>query len=52
MHPELIFQDPAATFWLKDALRKALDRDPVDALGDAEILVEVLRARAEKVLAS
>ena len=34
---EQVLGDPAASFWLKDALRSALDRDPVDAANDAEV---------------
>jgi hypothetical protein len=41
-----ILNDPSASNWLRDALRKALDRDPVDAANDAEILAAVLAARA------
>jgi hypothetical protein len=52
MNPETILQDPAASYWLKGALEKALTRDPVNALGDAEILVEVLKAKLETLLAS
>jgi hypothetical protein len=32
---------------IRDAIQTALDRDPVDALRDAEDLVEVLRERCE-----
>lgn len=39
-----LFDDPAASFWLKNALKTALQRDPVDALNDAQILVELLQA--------
>jgi len=35
---EQVLSDPAASFWLKDALRSALARDPVDAANDAEVL--------------
>jgi hypothetical protein len=52
MNPETILQDPAASWWLKESLIRALSRDPVDALGDAEILVEVLKARMDALLAS
>lgn len=37
-----ILADPAASFWLKESLRTALTRDPVDALNDADVLVAVL----------
>lgn len=42
--------DPAASFWLKDALRSALARDPVDAANDAEVLFRLLDERCHKIL--
>ncbi len=36
---------PSASFWLKDALQAALQRDPVDAANDAESLAAVLVSR-------
>ncbi|MCK7499514.1 MAG: hypothetical protein MZW92_60800 [Comamonadaceae bacterium] len=41
--------DFAMSFWLKHALDGALERDPVDAVNDAEILLRVLRDRLETV---
>lgn len=38
-----ILDDPCASFWIKNALRSALVRDPVDALNDAELLVNILQ---------
>jgi hypothetical protein len=40
-----IFADPATSDWLKGALRTALDRDPVDSLNDALVLVDALEDR-------
>ena len=40
---EAIHVDVSASDWVKDALRSALKRDPVDALNDAETLVKTLR---------
>lgn len=40
-----LLNDPAGSYWFRSALAGALDRDPVDALNDAELLVEILRAR-------
>jgi hypothetical protein len=40
-----ILADPAASFWLKAALRSALSRDPVDAANDADVLAHVLELR-------
>ena len=39
-----VLADPAASFWLKTALRSALCRDPVDAAHDSEILAQLLGA--------
>ena len=47
---EEILADPAASSWLKDALRSALERDPVDALNDALALAGTLEARLRAVL--
>jgi len=45
--PEALLKDPTTSFWFKDALRAALLRDPVDAVNDAEVLLETLTARLE-----
>lgn len=39
-----ILHDPATSKWLKDALRGALDRDPVDVLNDALKLAALYQA--------
>ena len=36
-----ILKDPATSYWLRDALTALLERDPVDALHDIEILQKV-----------
>lgn len=36
--PQDVLADPAASYWLKDAIRALLERDPVDAACDAEVL--------------
>lgn len=46
---ENILDDLAASFWLKNALQAALNRDPVDALNDAELLVVALKERLDFV---
>lgn len=38
------------SFWLKDALSKALQRDAVDAANDAELLYELLEERCKLIL--
>ena len=47
---EQVLSDPAASFWLKDALRSAVVRDPVDAANDAEVLFRLLDERCQKNL--
>ena len=42
--------DPAASLWLKSALRSALSRDPVDAANDSEILAGLLELRCDRLL--
>jgi hypothetical protein len=39
---EEVLRDPAASLWLRNALRAALVRDPVDAANDAEVLARLL----------
>ena len=45
-----VLADPAASVWLKTALRSALCRDPVDAAHDSEILARLLEARCDQIL--
>lgn len=47
---EEVLSDPAASFWLRDALRAALARDPVDAAHDSEILARLLDRRCRAIL--
>ncbi|OYU09811.1 MAG: hypothetical protein CFE38_20845 [Comamonadaceae bacterium PBBC1] len=42
----------ATSHWLKNALTSALDRDPVDACNDAELLAMVLGHRADQITAT
>lgn len=46
-----ILNDPAASYWLKDALRSATRRDIVDAINDAETLLAILQDRFDKLSA-
>jgi hypothetical protein len=39
--------NPETTYWLRDAIKSALSRDPVDALHDAEELTALLQDRLE-----
>jgi hypothetical protein len=45
-----IFADPAASIWLKAALRSALSRNPVDAANDADVLARALKDRCRHLL--
>jgi hypothetical protein len=45
-----ILADPAASFWLKAALRSAFPRDPVDAANDADVLAPALRDSCRHLL--
>jgi hypothetical protein len=45
-----ILDDRSASFWLQGAV-KALDaRDPCDAIGDVEALLELTKLRVEEIL--
>jgi hypothetical protein len=46
-----ILDDPAASDWLKQAIRSTRQRDPIDAHHDAEILYALLTERLAAVLA-
>jgi hypothetical protein len=47
-----VLVDPAASTWLKTALRSALLRDPVDASHDSEILAQLLGQRCDAILSA
>lgn len=40
----------ATSYWLKHAIETALQRDPVDAARDADILARLLRRRRDEIL--
>jgi hypothetical protein len=42
--------DPAVRHWVKDALRSASNRDPVDAAQDAEMVARLLGDRVDAML--
>ena len=50
LEPYRTLDDPAASKWLKDALRSALGRDPVDAANEAEYLAKILAERCSALL--
>lgn len=47
---EALMNNPAISNWLKQGLASALERDPVDAMADAEILLAVLRQHCDAAL--
>lgn len=47
---DLVLSDPSTSFWLRENLCRALDRDPVDALADAEALTQLLHKRLSTML--
>ena len=47
---EQVLNDPAASDWLKSALRSALERDCIDAATDAAALANLLSDRASAIL--
>jgi hypothetical protein len=49
---EEVLADPAASFWLKTALRSSLCRDPVDAAHDSDILARLLGRRCDAILSA
>lgn len=47
-----VLGDPSASFWLKSALQSSLQRDPVDAAHDADLLGRLLDSRLEMLTES
>jgi hypothetical protein len=47
---EEVLRDPATSIWLRQSLSSALQRDPVDAANDAEILALLLARRCQTIL--
>jgi hypothetical protein len=47
---EQVLSDPAASHWLKAALRESLERDPVDVLNDVLALAGVLEERLREAM--
>ena len=45
-----LMADPATSFWLRKSLTTALDRDPVDAFHDAQVLCRIVSNRAAETL--
>lgn len=51
MRIEWVLAHPKMSFGLKQTLRSALDRDPIDVLNEFEILTLLLRHRFEALIA-
>jgi hypothetical protein len=49
--PESALNDFSASYWLKDAVRTSLERDPVDALNDAAVLYVLMNDNLKKIQA-
>ena len=49
---QAIIANPATSYWLSDALKAALKRDPIDAAHDAEQLASLLTQRAQEQTAN
>ena len=45
-----ILNDPGISYWLKDAIKTAYERDPVDALHDARRLLKMLGERYTQIV--
>jgi hypothetical protein len=50
MTPNEILEDPGISNWLKDAIKTAYERDPVDALHDARRLLRMLGERYTQIV--
>ncbi|ENZ77707.1 MULTISPECIES: hypothetical protein [Ralstonia] len=47
-----VLNDPGTSSWLKTALRAQIQRDPVDAANDADVLAEIMREKLAEVFAA
>jgi hypothetical protein len=45
-----ILEDPGVSYWLKEAIKTAYERDPVDALHDARRLLKMLAERYTRIV--
>ena len=46
-----ILADPATSYWLRDAIVSAIERDPFDAERDALVLADLLTRRLDALVA-
>jgi len=47
-----VLNDPACSYWLNARIVETMDRDPLDALRDAETLVAILNDRVRTLFES
>lgn len=47
MDKQKVLNDPSASFWLKDTIRKCDSRDPIDVLNDLDVLYKLTEQRLE-----
>ncbi len=45
-----ILADPGISYWLKDAIKTAYERDPVEAIHDAHRLLKILGERYTQIV--
>lgn len=45
---QAVIQDPSTSYWLRDALKTAMQRDPLDVASDAEYLAMLFAKRAQE----
>jgi hypothetical protein len=45
-----ILADQSVSYWLKDALQTAYERDPIEALRDAQSLLKLLGERYTQIV--
>ena len=45
-----VLSHPGMSTWLKNALRTARDRDPIEVLNDLEVLCLLLKLRSESLI--
>lgn len=45
-----ILADPGISYWLKDAIKTAYERDPIDAMQDARRLLKMLGERYTRIV--
>jgi hypothetical protein len=45
-----VLSDPSTSYWLKRAIWVLIERDPVDAANDAEVLAKLIEKRCASIL--